>query len=417
VTELIPLKEIILDPEIQPRVELNREAVLDYIDKIGSDEPLPPADVFQTDEGYVLADGFHRFEAHRLAGKRKIEVNLLQGDRRDAFLHGVRANQKHGVRFTNADKNKICTRILKDPEWSKISEREISRMIGVSQAFVTKLKAKLLEAGEIGVQPIKIVKRGGQTYELDTSKINPPEKYEKEVVEVLDQQQGSLLTTDTLYASEAHSSFKDVDIDIEIDDDNNVSTIEQENEVPTISPERILLFSHPKQGTAFSMGTHKLFFNTLAKSIKKLEDYDCCLWFGTVKDLKKHRDWILSNVDLTVVITNHGLDVIGFPDLGLKWQAGSIVGIGKHPYFIGYFSENLVTVEDFESSDSDMVLYEFLSQQVNSILVVDPPFKVLPAIESLGKVATIVSGDATYAQTELLYWEEHFSKELPITNN
>jgi hypothetical protein len=91
--------------------------------------------------------------------------------------------------------------------------------------------------------------------------------------------------------------------------------------------------------------------------------------------------------------------------------------IGKHPYFIGYFSENLVTVEDFESSDSDMALYELLSQQVNSILVVDPPFKVLPAIESLGKVATIVAVDETYAKTELLYWEEHFSKELPITNN
>ena len=66
---------------------------------------------------------------------------MKQGDRRQAILFSVGANATHGLRRTNADKRRAVMRLLEDDEWKNWSDREIGRRTGVSNRFVSNLRA------------------------------------------------------------------------------------------------------------------------------------------------------------------------------------------------------------------------------------------------------------------------------------
>jgi hypothetical protein len=54
-----------------------------------------------------------------------------------------RANAAHGLKRTNRDKRSAVMTLLKDPEWSGWSDREISRRCTVSDRFVNGIRAAL----------------------------------------------------------------------------------------------------------------------------------------------------------------------------------------------------------------------------------------------------------------------------------
>ena len=77
------------------------------------------------------------------AGLTEIAAIVKQGTRRDAVLHSVGANAKHGLRRTNADKRRAVMRLLEDEEWSGWSDRQIARSTSTSNTFVSKLRSSL----------------------------------------------------------------------------------------------------------------------------------------------------------------------------------------------------------------------------------------------------------------------------------
>lgn len=58
------------------RDDLDGETVKRYQQII---DDLPPVDVFNTEEGLILAGGYHRLEAHRQEGRETITANMHQG--------------------------------------------------------------------------------------------------------------------------------------------------------------------------------------------------------------------------------------------------------------------------------------------------------------------------------------------------
>lgn len=56
---------------------------------------LEPVIVFYDGTDYWLADGFHRFSAHRNQEKGEIACIIHQGSRREAVLYSVGANADH----------------------------------------------------------------------------------------------------------------------------------------------------------------------------------------------------------------------------------------------------------------------------------------------------------------------------------
>lgn len=134
------LNAIRIDGGTQSRVEINNEAVSDYAEAVKVGIEFPAVVVFHDGADHWLADGFHRFHAHKQAGKASILAEVRDGTVRDAVLYSLGANRAHGLRMTNADKRKAVQTLLTDPEWSEWSDRKIADSCGVGHPFVAALR-------------------------------------------------------------------------------------------------------------------------------------------------------------------------------------------------------------------------------------------------------------------------------------
>jgi len=104
-------KEIAIDKlvteNLQIRMVMQEDCIRDYAD-VYRENPttMPPVTVVydaQTDTHY-LADGFHRVIAAKRAGCDTIKASIHDGTFDDALKLALGANDKHGLRRTNADK-------------------------------------------------------------------------------------------------------------------------------------------------------------------------------------------------------------------------------------------------------------------------------------------------------------------------
>lgn len=131
---------LVLEPKLQSRVEIDESAVSDYSDAIELGDKFPPVLAYFDGIHYYLTDGYHRYHAHKRAGKASIEVEVVNGTFRDAIFHATSVNSKHGMRRSNADKRKAVMTLLEDFEWEGMTSTEIARHCGVSVAFVSNLR-------------------------------------------------------------------------------------------------------------------------------------------------------------------------------------------------------------------------------------------------------------------------------------
>ena len=130
---------------------MNDDTVEEYAVDMQQGAVFPPVVAFYDGQFYWLADGFHRVGATESLGRTAIAesappataAEVKQGSRRDAVLYSCSVNAKHGLRRTNADKQRAVMQLLNDEEWSKWSNREISRRCGVSLDLVNRLRSSL----------------------------------------------------------------------------------------------------------------------------------------------------------------------------------------------------------------------------------------------------------------------------------
>lgn len=139
-TKKINIEAIRIDGGTQSRVEISNEAVADYAEAVRSGAEFPPVVVFHDGADYWLADGFHRFHAHKHAEKASIAADVRAGTQRDAVLFSLGANGTHGLRRTNADKRKAVQTVLADAEWAQWSDRKVAEVCGVTHPFVASLR-------------------------------------------------------------------------------------------------------------------------------------------------------------------------------------------------------------------------------------------------------------------------------------
>jgi ParB-like chromosome segregation protein Spo0J len=149
----LKLTDIVTDEELQARDQISDEAVADYYNFLREGGKLPPVTVFFDGTRYFLADGWHRYFAHKSAGMATIEVEVIKGTKRDAMKYAMGANDKHGLRRTVADKRKAVTMAFDDIELAELSDREIAKLCNVTHPFVAKMRK---EAGAVVEEkPIK----------------------------------------------------------------------------------------------------------------------------------------------------------------------------------------------------------------------------------------------------------------------
>lgn len=138
--KVLNLGAVVLDPRLQSRTETNEQTIEEYADAIKLGDEFPPLLVYFCGTNYWLVDGYHRYHAHKKAGKAGVTCEVVNGTFTDAVLKAASVNSKHGMRRTYADKRKAVMTLLDDFEWQRWSNVQIAEHCGVSPAFVSNLR-------------------------------------------------------------------------------------------------------------------------------------------------------------------------------------------------------------------------------------------------------------------------------------
>lgn len=126
----------------QSRAELNGAVVEEYADIIREGGKLPPVLVFYDGEKYWLADGFHRVEAHKRAGKDMVRADIRQGTREDAVWESCGANKAHGLRRSKGDVA-IAVEMALRLKGEELSDAQIAEHVGCSRRYVGVIRGRL----------------------------------------------------------------------------------------------------------------------------------------------------------------------------------------------------------------------------------------------------------------------------------
>lgn len=141
-TETVTLDRIVLDAGTQMREQVNEAVIADYIEAL---DALPPIRVMRVGKSrLVLVDGFHRFYAHKRAGRDSIEIEIAEGSTiSEARFEAARANARHGLRRSNADKRLAVLAVL--GLYPNLSDREIASHVGVSHPLVGTVRREIAD--------------------------------------------------------------------------------------------------------------------------------------------------------------------------------------------------------------------------------------------------------------------------------
>jgi len=139
----LKLEQIIINKGTQARDEIDQKTVTEYAEALMNKEVFPPVIVFHDGVSYYLADGFHRYFAHRQIKALHIEAEVTNGTVRNALEFAIGTNDKHGLKRSIKDKRKAVLIAFEDIEWGLLPHREIAKLCRVSHTFVNSVKESL----------------------------------------------------------------------------------------------------------------------------------------------------------------------------------------------------------------------------------------------------------------------------------
>lgn len=166
------MDEIVASGDIFPRAEIDQNRVAEFVVKM-KESPFPPLTVYFDGQQYWLADGFHRYYAAEIIGRKKLQCLVAQGSCRDAILYALSASSSQSKR-TSLDKRRAVEKMLFDQDWSKWSDRKIARQCGVSHTLVAQIRKETGPSSHKGRSlptETRIVTRKGSNYSMKVSNI------------------------------------------------------------------------------------------------------------------------------------------------------------------------------------------------------------------------------------------------------
>jgi ssDNA-binding Zn-finger/Zn-ribbon topoisomerase 1 len=167
---------------IQSRADVDFSAIDEYAAQMTDGVEFEPAQgLMDTEAGKIYVwDGYHRGQAALKAGLQ-LWVAVEPGSRPEAEWLALTANQRHGLRRTTKDKQRIVRAALLHPNGLALANREIARHVGVDHKTVGRIRRELEASGEIPQVDTRTVIRGDQTFEVDTGNIGTQPAARKDV--------------------------------------------------------------------------------------------------------------------------------------------------------------------------------------------------------------------------------------------
>jgi hypothetical protein len=158
--ERVPIANLVLDPELQPRAVLDTAIVQQYADLIAACDTFPPVTAFEIDGRLLLTDGFHRFAARRFLAQDHVQVSIRQGTRWEAIRYSREFNVRHGLRLSRGDIRRAIVLYLQSGETGIVpgasdreavgwSDRRIATLLGCDHKTVGAVRRGLARATEL----------------------------------------------------------------------------------------------------------------------------------------------------------------------------------------------------------------------------------------------------------------------------
>ena len=152
----INIEKIRIDGDTQSRVKIYDNIIQEYAESLLNKVTMPPVKIFFDGLDNWLADGFHRYHAHRRAKLTVVDCDISKGTKRDAQIYSWGANSIHGLRRTNDDIHKIVIEALMDVEISTKSNREIAKICKCSDMTVGRIRKEIELRKEMAKKPKKV---------------------------------------------------------------------------------------------------------------------------------------------------------------------------------------------------------------------------------------------------------------------
>ncbi len=173
-TKIISIADIDIKGSPHVRGEYRQEVAEEYaIQYRLKSHGMPKPVLFQSETIkpalYYVADGMHRIEAMKLAGRKEQAFEVIKGSWHDCVKYALKANVANGIRRSNADKRACVMLALK--EFPKLSNGALSDACAVGDDLVASVRKEL-----DGVIP-KFEKRTGKDGRETTA---PKAKHEAE---------------------------------------------------------------------------------------------------------------------------------------------------------------------------------------------------------------------------------------------
>jgi ParB-like chromosome segregation protein Spo0J len=110
------IADLLANAPVDPEAHLDTARVERYARML---DALPPVVVFDTPEGLLLTDGYHRVAAARRRGLETVEAEVRSGSRHDALRYAARVGAaQHGISPEDA-----AAYIERDAQERRTSER------------------------------------------------------------------------------------------------------------------------------------------------------------------------------------------------------------------------------------------------------------------------------------------------------
>ncbi|MDX2039530.1 MAG: ParB N-terminal domain-containing protein [Isosphaeraceae bacterium] len=154
----IALVDLILDPTLNLRDKLDEFSVERYADAWTR---MPPVTVFDVEERWLLADGFHRHAAAVRLGKESIRAEIRQGTFEEALDFVSSVNLFHGLPLTRAERRRaVEIKLRLHHDWS---DRRLAEELSIGRELIAKIRKQLVEGGQLPNQAAR-VGSDGKTY-------------------------------------------------------------------------------------------------------------------------------------------------------------------------------------------------------------------------------------------------------------
>ena len=135
----LALKDIVLEADLQPRSYIDPSVVNEYAERLADGVVLPPVVVFFDGVIYRLADGFHRWHAHQELKREEIAADVREGGEREAVLHSLSANTKHGRPRDFADHRRAYQIAVRRGLCEASDAKAVEQVIGCTRRWALEL--------------------------------------------------------------------------------------------------------------------------------------------------------------------------------------------------------------------------------------------------------------------------------------